>query len=136
MRSIAQPAPAPASLLRRAIQADLAVSLPAVVATLLAAAPLSALTGIPSTTIQMIGALVFLPYTAGLIYAATRPEPTQRLGLIFMSLNFSWVAISALALILGWLPLTTAGFWVVVFQAIVVDLLAVAQFLGLRRMRS
>jgi hypothetical protein len=122
------------ALLRRALQADLAVSGSSTAAALLAAGPIAAATGIPAGLLQAIGA-AFIAFVALLAYTATRPMIDRRLASGITALNFGWVALSAAALIFGWLPLSPAGFWLVVAQAIVVDLLAVAQFIGLRRLR-
>lgn len=137
MTTIAQTASAAGrsdTLLRRALQLDAVASIGSTAAALLAAGPISAFTGIPAPLVQTIGA-VFLVFTATIVYGSTRPVIDRRIAWVIMIANFSWVALSAAALIFGWLPLTPAGFWVVVAQAVLVDLLAVAQFLGLRRGR-
>jgi hypothetical protein len=134
MTTLAQATPDRAPLLRRALLTDAALSFVSSTAALVAAGPLAAATGIPAGLLQALGA-VFLVYTAGLAYTATRPTLDRRAAWAFTILNFAWVALSVAALIFGWLPLTPAGFWVVVAQAVAVDLLAVAQYLGLRRSR-
>lgn len=132
MTAMAQTRPDRAPLLRRALQTDAVVSGVSTAAIILAAGPLAAATGIPAALLQIVGA-VFVGFTAGVAYTATRPAIDRRAAWLIMSLNFGWVALSAAALILGWLPLTPLGFWVVVVQAVVVDLLGVAQLVGLRR---
>lgn len=132
MTTMAQSIPDRDQLLRRAIQADAAVSGASTAALLLAAGPIAAATGIPAGTLQAIG-VAFIPFVALCLYVGARPALDRRLATVIMGLNFAWVALSVAALIFGWLPLTSAGFWAVVGQAVAVDLLAVAQYLGLRR---
>lgn len=134
MTAIAQTAPGRTPLLRRALQADAVVSFGSVAAALFAAGPIEAATGIPAGLLQILG-LIFLFYASALAYTATRPEIDRRAAWAFVGLNFAWVALSAAALSFGWLPVNAAGFWLVVAQAVAVDLLAVAQLVGLRRGR-
>jgi hypothetical protein len=134
MTTFAQPTSDATLLLRRALQIDAAVSGSSVLLILFAAAPLATATGISVSLIQIFG-LVFLLFTAGLVFTVSRPVLDRRLAWIFVGLNFAWVALSFAALLFGWLPLTSFGFWFVVVQAVVVDLLGVAQYLGLRRSR-
>jgi hypothetical protein len=134
MTTLAQPARDHETLLRRAMQIDAAVSFASAATALVAAGPLEAATGIPAALLQPLGA-VFLVYASGLAYAATRPAIDRRAAWGFAYLNFSWVALSAAALIFGWLPLNAVGFWLVVAQALLVDLFGVAQVIGLRRSR-
>jgi hypothetical protein len=121
------------SLLRRATETDAAVS--GVSATLLLAtsAALGPLLGIPASYLFGVG-LVFVPFAAFAAYAATRPKFDRRLGWALVVMNSVWVILSGALLISDVLPLTPAGFWFVVAQAVVVDLIAVAQYLGLRRL--
>jgi hypothetical protein len=135
MSAFAALPPHRAGLLRRAVQADVVVSSLSTCAILFATAPLATLTGIPPLVLQIVGWAVFLPFSAALLYSLSRPAIDRRMGWLFVILNFSWVALSGLALIFGWLPLTPAGFWIVLIQAIVVDLLGVGQFLAVRRTR-
>jgi hypothetical protein len=134
MTTFAQTTPDRDQFLRRVLQVDALVSAGSTAVALFAAGPVEALTGIPAGLHQTIGAL-FVFFVAGVAYTATRPTINRAAARTIMLLNFGWVALSAAALLFGWLPLTPAGFWVVVVQAVVVDLLAVAQFLGLRRAR-
>src|SRR5687767_2121232 len=134
MTTLAQTAPDRDLLLGRVIQADAVAIVAACAAALLAAGPIEAATGIPAALLQPLG-VVFLVYAAGLAYTASRPTISRAAARAIMLLNFGWVALSVAALIFGWLPLTPAGFWVVAAQAAAVDLLAVAQYLGLRRAR-
>lgn len=132
MTTFAQTTPDRAPLLRRAIQIDAVAVFVSSAAALVAAGSIEAATGIPAALLQPLGA-AFLVYAAALTVIGTRPVIDRRIAWALMSFNFAWVALSAAALILGWLPLTPAGFWVVVAQAVLVDLIGVAQFLGLRQ---
>jgi hypothetical protein len=47
--------------------------------------------------------------------------------------DVAWVAGSVVLLLSGWVPLTTAGKWLVALLADAVGILAVIQYIGLRR---
>lgn len=121
-------------LLRRALWIDAGGSLAGAIAALVAAGPIEALTGIPAALLPPVG-VSFLVFVAGVIFVATRPTINRRHAQIIMTLNFLYVALCVATLIFGWLPLTPLGFWIFAAQALMVDLFAVGQFLGLRRSR-
>lgn len=132
MATLAQSLPDRTALLRRALQADAVVSGVSSVSLLVAAGPIAVATGAPAGLLQILG-VAFVIFTAGVAFAATRPTINRAQAWTIALLNFGWVALSVAALALSWLPLTPAGFWAVVAQAVVVDLIGVAQYLGLRR---
>lgn len=134
MTTVVQPTLDRAALLRRALQADAMVSGAASVAAIVAAAPVAAATGIPAALLQPLGAM-FLAYAGVLAYASTRPTIKRTLAWGVVTLNSLWVIACVAVLGFGWVPLTGTGVWVVVTQAVLVDLFAGAQYLGLRRAR-
>lgn len=134
MATIAQSLPDRTTLLRRALMADVVVSGVSSVSLLVAAGPIAALTGAPAGLLQILG-VAFVIFTAGVAYVASRPTINRAQAWTVALLNFGWVALCVAALAFSWLPLTPFGFWAVIAQAAVVDLLGVAQYLGLRRSR-
>jgi hypothetical protein len=122
------------SPLRRIIQLDAVAVFVSSTAALVGAAPIEAATGIPATLLQLLG-VVFLAYGGLLAFVTTQPSISRSTGWTLMSVNFAWVALSIAALAFGWLPLTPVGFWVVVAQALLVDLIGVAQLVVLWRSR-
>ncbi|MFO7169817.1 MAG: hypothetical protein DIU80_017485 [Chloroflexota bacterium] len=123
-----------ALFLRRVLQVDGAAVTVSGAAFLAGAGRLEELLGIPAALQVPLGAAL-LVWAAVLIYGATRPVISRRLGWAAVIVNALWVADSVLLLVAGWLPLTQAGFWFVAAQALAVAVLAELQYIGLRRMR-
>lgn len=132
MATFAQPLAARPSLLRRALQADAVVSAVSAAGLIVGAGALGPALGIPSAALLAVG-IAFVPWAAFLTYLSTRPTIGRRAAWAVVIVNALWVVDSIVLLASGALPLTPAGFWFVVAQAVAVDTLAVAQFLGLRR---
>lgn len=122
------------SLLRRAIQVDALISGVSGLTLLVAAGPLSPLLGIPSFVLLVCGP-VFILYAAMLWYIATRPAISRTMAWTPIILNLLTALICTEVLIFGWLPLTSLGWWVVLISGLLVTDFAIAQYLGLRRMR-
>jgi hypothetical protein len=126
--------PARSSLLRRAMRADGIFSTAGGVACVVAAGWLAAQLGVTSLAIYALGAAL-LGYAA-FLFAATAREPiNRRAAIAAIVLNVDWVIASAVILAAGWLPLTTAGFWIAAVVALAVADFAVVQYVGLRRQR-
>lgn len=122
------------SALRLALQTDALVCSASSIALIAAARPLVTLTGIPALDLGIVGG-VLLAYTAWLWYVVTRPAISRRVGWTVVAINLIWVLDSALVLFSGWLPLTNAGWWFVVAQAVVVAALADWQAIALFKTR-
>jgi hypothetical protein len=94
---------------------------------LIGAKPLSEFVGVtPSSIFAGLGAVLLL-YAVTLFLATSRPELDRRLGYAAVVLDIGWVVGSAVILLSGWLPLTTAGNWTVALLAEAVALFAVWQ---------
>lgn len=132
MAAQVQSLPARSSLLRRALQADAVVSGLSGIACFADAGWLTAQLGITSAAVYALGAIM-LGYAAALGVVSRRDPVDRRAGIAAVVLNADWVIASVAILATGWLPLTSAGWWLVAIQAAVVAVLAEAQFVGLRR---
>lgn len=122
-------------LLRRTLQVNGTVSGICALLFLLAAPPLSAWTGIPSTLLVVVG-LGFLPFVAFVFYTARQSEMNPTYGRIILVLDIAWVLMSVLVLWARWLPLTTAGKWAVALAAELVAIFAILEYVGLRRYQA
>jgi len=126
--------PAPRDgLLRSAIRADSLFCAIGGALTLALAGQLPAFfgTGIPAFYLGM-GATLLI-YAGFLLWLASRPTISRRAALVPIVLCILWVIDSAIVLLSGWLPFTTAGFWTIVVIGDLVLALGVVQYLGLRR---
>jgi hypothetical protein len=98
-----------------------------------ASGPISTFMGLPSSLPLIVIGLATLIYGLALTgWAATRPVPRALLQLA-MILNDVWVAASAALLIFNLAPLTEGGRWLVLIVAVDVGLLAIWQWVALRR---
>jgi hypothetical protein len=120
-------------LLRLALRADAALSAAAGLLFLLAAGPLSTELGPSAPALRLLGA-VLVGYGVLVWLLAAQRSIDRRLAWVVVAGNVAWAALSAVALIAGWLPLTTAGIVVTVVMALNTSVFADLQFLGLRRL--
>ena len=95
---------------------------------------LTAFIGLPSPWILIAIGLSLLGYAALLFQAASRSPIDLRHAILFTAMDTLWVAGSAILPINGWIPFTPAGKWAVIIIAEIVAVLAVFQFIGLRRL--
>lgn len=130
----AQPLPLSAdSFLRRALAADIAFSALAGAVCLVAAQPLAALMGLPSSSVLSVVAAICAAYATGL-GLILRQNPIARPAALFVIVgNSAWAVASYILLLSGWVAFTSAGWWLVAIQADLVAALAIAQYLGLRQ---
>ena len=124
--------PAQPGLLRRALQADFLVTGSAGVLLTLAAGPLGDLFDLPVALLRMTG-FGLLPYTAFVVYVATRTEIPRRGAWAIVALNLVWAVASLVLLVSGWVDPSGIGMAFVVAQALIVVGFADIQYLGLRR---
>lgn len=125
-----------AMLLQRTLQAN-GLFCASSGAILVFAAPwLARVLGLPWPPAIAVTGLILLPYGLLLWRQARRAAQLTALGRMAIILDGLWVAGSVALLLGGWLPLTTAGKWVIALLADVVGLFAVVQYVGLRRMAS
>lgn len=124
------------NLARAALYADAAFVALSGLAMLVAAHPIAAFMGWPPPSALMIMGVLFLPYAAGLAWHAVQNDIPRRALIVPMVLNELWVLASIVILLSGAPPLTTGGKWTVGIVADIVAMIAIAQFIALRRMRS
>ncbi|NOK60067.1 MAG: hypothetical protein GFH27_549291n260 [Chloroflexi bacterium AL-W] len=99
-----------------------------------AAASLATLMGIPAPMALVALGIVCMVYATMLFALAAREQISRWAAITPFVLNILWVVDSVIVLAFGLLPLTTAGFWIVVILADIAAVFAIAQFIGIRRM--
>jgi hypothetical protein len=123
------------NLLRYALRGDALVTLAIGTICLADAQPLATLLGIqPPLALEILGAVLAL-YGAFLFYTAAHAQLNRRIVIAAITLDVIWIIDSAILLVAGWLPLTSAGMWTVGLIAVAVAVVAELKFFGLRRMR-
>jgi len=121
------------NLLRYALRADALVTLAIGAFCLADAQPLAPLLGIqPALTLEILGAVLAL-YGAFLFYTAALTQLNRRIATAAIALDLIWLIDSAILLVAGWLPLTSAGMWTIGLIAVAVAIVAELKFVGLRR---
>lgn len=121
------------SLLRTSIRLDAIISMVAGVLTMIAAWPLAELMGVSAPLAVLGVGLFFDLYGATLMYISRSPERVARFARWIIVGNVIW-ALDTLALAtFGVITLSTAGFWIVAAQALVVLDIAFFQLYALRR---
>lgn len=134
MTTITQTAPNSPLSTRRLLQLDAGLCLASGLGLAAFAGPVAVLTGIPAAVGLPIG-LFLLAWGAWIAYVSARPTVSRRATQLVIGVNVAWVLASLAVLFGGLLPLTTFGWWFVLAQAVAVDLIAVVQWLALRRAR-
>jgi hypothetical protein len=127
MTTHAQALPAAGSPLRLVLRANAVVTLISGAALLIDAGPIAALTGgFSPPALGIIGALCVV--AAALCWRASAGDALgKRIAWAVAIVDVDWVIASAVILFTGWLPLTETGWWLVLVQALVVDVFAAAQ---------
>src|SRR5690349_11914136 len=127
MTTHAQALPAAGSPLRLVLRANAVVTLISGAALLIDAGPLAALAGgFSPLALGIIGALCVV--AAALCWRASAGDALgKRIAWAIAIVDVDWVIASAVILFTGWLPLTGTGWWLVLAQALVVDVFAAAQ---------
>jgi hypothetical protein len=90
------------------------------------------LLGFPAALMFYAGLSLF-PFTAFLIYAATRKSLSKTFVWLIIGLNLLWTIDSFLLLVSGYVEPTTFGYIFVIFQAIGVLMFADLEFIALRK---
>ena len=122
------------NLLRYAVRSDAIITAAAGALCLADAQPLATFLGIqPPLALQILGAVLVL-YGALLFYTAAQAQISRRIVIAAIVLDLIWVIDSAILLVAGWLPLTSAGMWTIGLIAVAVGVVAELKFFGLRRM--
>jgi hypothetical protein len=122
------------TLLRRALQADAVFVTISGLAALLGAGQMESLFGIPAGYLQPLG-IFLLAFAVFLGVVATRQTINRRLAWAVVILGAIWVVDSLILLVSGLLPLTPAGWWFTLIQALIVADFAIVEYVGLRRAR-
>jgi hypothetical protein len=125
----------PNAFLRAALVGDAAASGVTGLLLLAGAGPLSTLLGLPGELLRSAG-LILVPYALVVLWAGTRPSLRRGLVLAIVALNAVWVVDSLVLLASGWVTPTALGTAFVIAQALIVGVVAEAQFIGLRRSTS
>lgn len=118
-----------ASTLRRVLWLDAISGLGMGVSHLALAGPLSGLTGIPSTWLQVVAVVVFCPAALSAWLASRVSTPTTGVRMLAAG-NFAWVAASLWVAFGAGLTLTPLGLGWVLLQAAVVFVLAEIEWAG------
>ncbi len=95
---------------------------------------LARLMGIPRPLALTITGVLLVAYGPTLWTLAERAGKETWPGWLAVILDILWIAGSAALVFGGWLPLTTAGIWIIVVLADIVAVFAVLQFIGIRRL--
>ena len=123
-----------ATFLRRSLQLDGIASALCGALLLLAAGPVSTLSGLPGPGLARAVGGGLLVYAVALLWNAARATVSRREALLAVVLNAGWVAGSAVLIVDG--PLTLVGNLAVGAVAGAVLLFAVLEIVGLRRLRA
>jgi hypothetical protein len=134
-----------APVLRRALYANAAFSLISGLLFALMPARIAAFMGIAETRIfnvlsgagfiQELGIGVMV-FAAVVGFIATRRPITKAAGIAIFIADCVWIAASIALIVTRALPLSTAGFWMVLVIGDIVTALAVWEFIGVRRMTA
>jgi hypothetical protein len=124
------------NLLRYTVRGDAIITAAIGAICLADAQPLATFLGIqPPLALEIMGAVLVL-YGALLFYTAAQTQINRRVMVAAIVLDLIWVLDSAILLVSGWLPLTSAGMWTIGLLAAAVAVMAELKFFGLRRLRS
>ena len=123
------------NLLRYTLRGDALITIATGAICLADAQPLAALLGIqPPLELEILGAVLVL-YGAFLFYTGAQAQLNRRIVIGAIVLDMIWVIDSAILLVAGWLPLSSAGMWTIGLLAGAVAVIAELKFFGLRCLR-
>jgi len=120
------------TFLRRVLFADAATCLAAGLLMTLGSGQLEQFLGLPVELLRYAGISLF-PFTAFLVYLATRENISPTVVWTVIVLNALWTADSFLLLMSGWVAPTELGYIIVTAQALGVAMFAVLEYFGLRK---
>jgi hypothetical protein len=124
------------NLLRRALLGNAIFSVLTGFFLLFDATPIGAALGVGNPLVlQVMGALIVL-FAAEVAWIALREPLNRQHAQIILALDVAWVVASAIVLLLGLLPFTSAGQWGFVIVADIVACFAILEWIGLRRMQA
>ena len=125
----------PATLLRRVLYADAAISGLSGLVMALDADLLEGLLAVPADLLRTAG-ISLLPWAVAIGFLATRATLSRPAVWAVIVANAVWAADCAILLVSGWIAPTGLGYAFVIAQALVVIVLAELQYVGLRRAAS
>jgi hypothetical protein len=128
------PAADRSTLLRRTLRTNAVFTLLTGVLLTIDAGPIAAFIGLPAPWVLVAVGVLCLGYAALLFLAARRTPIVRGHGLAFVVADAAWVVASAVVLLGGLAPLTTAGVWAVLIVADIVAVFAALQYVGWRRL--
>ena len=102
----------------------------------LGAGAISTLAGFESPAFLLILGIGLLVYGLGILYMAKRQPVDRRLPMALLLGNISWIIASILFLIADPFTLSNEGRWLTIILADIVGVMAIWQFVALRRMRG
>lgn len=120
------------NFLRYVLLADAATCLACGLLLTIGAGFLESLLGLPINLMFYAGLSLF-PFTALLIYSATRKSISKTIIWVIIGINLLWTIDSFLLLISGYVAPTTFGYIFVIFQAIGVLMFADLEFIAMRK---
>ncbi|MCI0662346.1 MAG: hypothetical protein L0220_14845 [Acidobacteria bacterium] len=120
------------SFLRWVLFADSATCIAAGLLMLLGSGQLGQYLGLPASLLSYAG-ISLLPFTAFLVYLATRENLSPAVLWTVIVLNLLWTVDSILLLFSGWVTPTEPGYLFVIAQAVGVAVFAVLEYFGLRK---
>jgi len=120
------------SFLRRILFADAATCIAAGLLMMLGSDRLGQYLGLPQALLSYAG-ISLLPFTAFLIYIATRENLSPAVVWTVIVLNLLWTIDSILLLFSGWVTPTEPGYLFVIAQAAGVAVFAALEYFGLRK---
>lgn len=132
----ALPTTAAPNYLLRSLQANYVLSFLNGVLFIVAANPVGRWMGLPNPAVLLPIGILFVGYAAFVYYTATRPVPNPALVMGTVVGDSSGFVACLLLLLTNWVPLSTAGYGVIIFIAVVVDIFATLQFMGWRRLTA
>lgn len=123
-------------LLRTVLRLNALFSFVSGLAVVLAAVPIGQFMGVESFLVLRLVGASLLPFAAFVYWVTTPAMIRPPLARMIIIMDVLWVIGSLVLLFSGWLPLTTAGKWIVFLQADAVATFAILQTIGVRRLRS
>jgi hypothetical protein len=120
------------TFLRRVLFADAATSFAAGLAMIFGSSLLGQLLGLPVTLLHYAG-MSLLPFTAFLVFLASRENFSPAVIWMVIVLNMLWTVDSFLLLLTGWVTPTGMGYIFVIAQALGVAVFALLEYFGLRK---
>ncbi len=118
--------------LRRVLLADAIISGTTGLIMLVFAESLNGLLGVPVALLRYSG-ISLLPFAALLIYLSTRKNLSRQAIWVIIACNVLWAIDSILLLLTNWVAPTALGYTFIIAQALIVALLAEAQYVGLKK---